>query len=89
MLVPRVRVTHYATPNYGSEELGHEREGFGEFPGGPLVRTLCFHCQGPRFNPWLGNKDPRSHSVQPKKKKERERGLHEGGHAWTRRHRRR
>ena len=19
------------------------------------VRTLCFHCQGPGFNPWLGN----------------------------------
>ena len=25
-----------------------------EFPGGPVVKTLCFHCQGPRFNPWLG-----------------------------------
>ena len=22
-----------------------------EFPGGPAVRTLCFHCQGPKFNP--------------------------------------
>ena len=26
-----------------------------DFPGGPVVRTLCFHCQGPRFNPWSGN----------------------------------
>ena len=25
-----------------------------EFPGGPVVKTLCFHCRGPRFNPWLG-----------------------------------
>ena len=25
-----------------------------EFPGGPVVRTLSFHCRGPRFNPWLG-----------------------------------
>ena len=26
-----------------------------ELPGGPVVRTLCFHCQGPGFNPWSGN----------------------------------
>ena len=27
-----------------------------EFPGGPVVRTpLPLHCQGPRFNPGLGN----------------------------------
>ena len=25
-----------------------------ELPGGPVVRTPCFHCWGPRFNPWLG-----------------------------------
>ena len=24
-----------------------------EFPGRPVVRTLCSHCWGPRFNPWL------------------------------------
>ena len=23
----------------------------GEFPDGPVVRTLHSHCQGPRFNP--------------------------------------
>lgn len=23
----------------------------GEFCGGPVVRTVCFHCQGPDFNP--------------------------------------
>ena len=33
-------------------------KGFWEFPGGPMVRILCFHGQGYRFNPWLGNKDP-------------------------------
>ena len=27
----------------------------GDFPGGPVVRTLHFHCQGPGFNPWSGN----------------------------------
>ena len=26
-----------------------------EFPDGPVVRTLCFHCQWPGFNPWSGN----------------------------------
>ena len=26
-----------------------------EFPGGPVIRTLNFHCQGHRFNTWLGN----------------------------------
>ena len=25
-----------------------------DFPGSPVVRTLCFHCRGHRFNPWLG-----------------------------------
>ena len=24
-------------------------------PGGPLVRTLYFHCQGPVFNTWSEN----------------------------------
>ena len=26
-----------------------------EFPGGPVVRTQHFHCNGPGFDPWLGN----------------------------------
>ena len=26
-----------------------------EFPGGPVVRTPCFHCRGHGFDPWLGN----------------------------------
>ena len=28
---------------------------FWEFPGGPVVRTLHFHCQRPGCNPWSGN----------------------------------
>ena len=31
------------------------RQAVREFPGGPVVRTLCFHCRGHRFEPWLGN----------------------------------
>ena len=26
-----------------------------DFPGGPGLKTLCFHCKGREFNPWLGN----------------------------------
>ena len=30
----------------------------GDFPGGPVVKTLSFQCKGCRFNPWSGNYDP-------------------------------
>ena len=26
-----------------------------EFAGGPVVKTPCFHCQGPKFDPRLEN----------------------------------
>ena len=26
-----------------------------DFPGGPVVKTLCFECRGCGFNPWSGN----------------------------------
>ena len=44
-----------------------------EFPGGPVVRTWCFHCWGHRFDSWSQN--PESASCGPKtktKKKQRE-----------------
>ena len=28
---------------------------FRDFPGGPGVKTLPFHCRGCGFDPWLGN----------------------------------
>ena len=28
-----------------------------EFPGGPVVKTLSFHCKGHGFHPWPGNQD--------------------------------
>ena len=31
-----------------------------EFPGGPVVRTCHFHCQGPGFNPSRGTKIPQA-----------------------------
>ena len=49
----------------GSQRVGHDwvtglnctelKPYEGDFPGSPVVRTQCFHCPGPRFNPWLGN----------------------------------
>ena len=26
-----------------------------DFPGGPVVKTLHFHCRGYGFDPWSGN----------------------------------
>ena len=26
-----------------------------DFPDGPVVKTLSFHCRGHRFDPWFGN----------------------------------
>ena len=41
-----------------------------EFTGGPVVRTLHFHCWVPSFNPWLSNL--RSHKMHGMAKKESE-----------------
>ena len=27
----------------------------GDFPGGPVVKILYFHCREHRFDPWSGN----------------------------------
>ena len=29
-----------------------------DFPGGPVAKTPCSQCRGPRFDPWSGNKIP-------------------------------
>ena len=34
--------------------------------GGPVVKICCFNCCGPRFNPWLGNLNPKECSGWPK-----------------------
>ena len=41
----------------------------GDFPGSPVVKTLCFHCTGHGFDPWSENEDPTCHAVWSKKKK--------------------
>ena len=32
-----------------------EKNLVGDFAGSLVVRTLCFHCRGHQFDPWLGN----------------------------------
>ena len=44
-----------------------KKMGFQKFPGGPLARTLSFHCRGKGFRLWLGNWDPISFVAWPKK----------------------
>ena len=36
------------------QEIFLEKVAFWDFPGGPVIRTRCFHCGGPGFNPWPG-----------------------------------
>ena len=40
-----------------------------KFPGDPVVRTQCFHCQGPGSIPGQGTKNPQPCSAAKKKKK--------------------
>ena len=41
---------------------------FRDFPGCPVVRTLCFQRMGHRFQLWSGNEDRTSHRVWGKKR---------------------
>lgn len=54
----------------------------GEFCGGPVVRTVCFHCRGSRFNPWLGDCVPVSLMAQPKKESVSERDVGQSSLFW-------
>ena len=42
------------------------------FPGGPVFKTLSFHCRGCRFDPCLGTKIPRGQKIERKKSQEAE-----------------
>lgn len=47
-----------------------------DFPGGPVVRILCFHYGRSWFDPWSGNWNPISHAVWSKKRKARVKLIH-------------
>ena len=57
------KVLLYSTENYVQYPVtshnGKEYEKR-KFPGGPVVRTLCFYCWRPGFNPWSGNNIPQA-----------------------------
>ena len=36
-------------------EVNHKTEALRDFPGGPVVKTLCLQCRGCRSDPWPGN----------------------------------
>lgn len=37
-----------------------------DYPGGPVIRTWWFYCQGPGLNPGLGTKILKLHSTAKK-----------------------
>ena len=41
----------------------------GDFPGGPVFKTLCLHCRRHGFDPWSVTYDSTCHTPWPKKKK--------------------
>ena len=53
------------------------------FPGGQVVKILCFHCRGQGLNPWIGNEDPISCSVWTTKKKAWKYAFLPGGYLLT------
>ena len=76
-LTPLGKPLYHLSPYLNVEnECGECRQTMGlvlnkplrEFPGGPVVRTLHFHCWGPGFDHWSGNWDPTSHAAWPKNK---------------------
>ena len=40
----------------------------GDFPGSPVVKTLCFQCRGCRFYPDQGTMIPQTHGMAKIKK---------------------
>ena len=53
------------------------KQGWRDFPGGPLVKTLRFQCRDLGFDPWLGNGDPTCCTTRPKENKKI--GMEENG----------
>ena len=46
-----------------------------ELPCGPVVKTLCSHCRGHGFHPWLGKFHMLRYAPSPAKKKEKEKDI--------------
>ena len=37
-----------------------------DFPGSPVVKTMCSQSRGHGFKSWLGNKNPTCPAMEPK-----------------------
>ena len=51
------KVTHFMIPTLqhsGKGRTGLKRD-WGNFPGGPVVKTARFQCRGHDFDPWMVN----------------------------------
>ena len=68
----KATMRHYFTPISMDITKNTKINKCWDFPGGPVVKTPCFHCRGHGFDPWLG-KIPMPHGVTGKKKKKEER----------------
>ena len=44
-----------STPIYIPREMFTEKYIHGDFPGGPVAKTLYSQCRGPGFNSWAEN----------------------------------
>ena len=54
------------------KEQGIEMGLYGEFPGGPVVRTWCFHSREPGFNLLIGElRSYKPHGCGKRKKKKK------------------
>lgn len=51
----RIYIQKWAIENMSKWHVGRKQKRCQEFPSGSCVRTPCFHCKKPGFNPWSGN----------------------------------
>ena len=54
----------------------------GDFPGGPVVKTPCFHCSGHGFDPRSGKEDPTCRVAWPRQTDKQTKQWHVGLGTW-------
>ena len=73
-----VKYHHLSIPNNGTNIpvylysfTNNSKKNLREFPGGPVLRTPHFHCQGPGSIPGQGTKIPQAAQHDQKRKKKK------------------
>ena len=51
----QIKIPSFIFPGSTNQMFLNSRHVKRDFPGGPVVQTLCFCCRGHRFDPWSGN----------------------------------